>query len=136
MVSTHSVQFSCSVMSESLRPHGLQHARPPCPSPIQLISDIQILFSCLVMTLSNPVDCSMPGFPILHHLLELSQTHLHWIGDANQPSGPLLSTSPAFNFSQHQDLFQWVSSLNQVIKVLEFQLQPQSFQWIFRVDFL
>ena len=137
MVSTHSVQFSHSVMSESLWPHGLQHARPPCPSPTQLISDIQILFSCLVMTLSNPVDCSMPGFPILHHLLELSQTHVHWVSDAIQPSYPLSSTSTsALNLSQHQGLFQWVSYLNQVTKVLEFQLQPQSFQWIFRVDFL
>ena len=72
MVSTHSVQFSHSVMFDSLRPHGLQHTRPPYPSPTQLISDIQISFSSSVVTLSNPMDCSMSDFPVLHHLLELS----------------------------------------------------------------
>ena len=56
--------------------------------------------------------------------------HVHWIGDAIQPSHPLSSPSPAFNLSQHQGLFQWVSSSHQVAKVLEFQLQHQSFQWI------
>ena len=64
-------------------------------------------------------------------------THVHWVGDAIQPSHPLLSPSlPAFNFSQHQGLFKWVSSLHQVANVLEFQLQHQSFQWIFRTAFL
>ena len=73
---------------------------------------------------------------VLHHLLELAQTHVHWVGDAIQPSHPLLSSSsPAFYLSQHQGLFQWVAS-HQVAKVLEFQLQHQSYQWIFRVDFL
>ena len=85
-------------------------------------------------TLCSPMDCSMPGFPVHHQLLELAQTHVHRVGDAIQPSHPLLSPSPAFNLSQHQGLFQWVSSLHQVAKVLEFQ--HQSFQWIFRVDFL
>ena len=87
-------------------------------------------------TLCHPMDCSMPGFPVLHHLLELAQTQVHWVGDAIQLSHPLSSPSPALNLSQHQGLFQWVSSLHQVAKVLEFQLQYQSFQWIFRVDFL
>ena len=74
-----SVQFSCSVVSDSLWPHGLQHARPPCSSP----------------------------------------THIHWVGDAIQPSHPLLSPSPpAFNLSQHQGLFKWVTPLHQVAKVL------------------
>ena len=91
--------------------------------------------SCL--TLCNPTDCSIPGFPVYHQLLELAQTHLHQSGDAMLPSHPLSSpSSPAFNFSQHQRLFQWVSSLHQVAKVLEFQLQHQSFQWIFSTDFL
>ena len=82
-------------------------------------------------TLCHPVDCSTPGFPVLHHLLELVQTHVHWVGDAIQPSHPLSSPSPpAFNLYQHQGLFQWVSSWYQVAKVLE--LQHQSFQWIFR----
>ena len=63
------------------------------------------------------MDCSMPGFPV-HHQHELVQTHVHWIGDAIQPSHPLLSPSPpVFNLSQHQDLFQWVSSSHQVAKV-------------------
>ena len=81
------------------------------------------------------MDCSTPGFPVYHQLLELAQTHVHWVGDAIQPSHPLSSPSPpAFNLSQHQGLFQWVSSLDQVAKVLELQLQHQSFQWIFRID--
>ena len=87
--------------------------------------------------LCNPIDCSYPGFPVHHRLPELVQTHVHWVGDAMQPSHPLSSPSlPAFNLSQHQGLFQWVSSSYQVYRVLEFQLQHQSFQWIFRVDFL
>ena len=92
-----SVQFSCSVVSNSLQPHGLQHARL---------------------------------FPVHHQLLEFTQTHVHWVSDAIKPSHPLLPPSPlALNLSQHQGLFQWVSSLYQVAKVLEFQLQHQSFQW-------
>ena len=88
-------------------------------------------------TLWDPMDCSMPGFPVQHELPELTQTHVHWVGDAIQPFHPLLSPSPpAFNLPQHQGLFQWVGSSNQVAKVLEFQLQHQSFQWIFRIDFL
>ena len=71
----------------------------------------------------------MPGFPVHHQLLDLPQIHVHLVGDAIQPSHPLLSpSSPAFNLSQHQSLFQRVSSLHQVDKVLEFQLQHQSFR--------
>ena len=76
------------------------------------------------------------GFPVHHQLLELAQTHVHQVGDAIQPSHPLLSPSSAFNLFQHQDLFQWVSSSYQVAKVLELQLQHQSFQRKFRTDFL
>ena len=91
--------------------------------------------SCL--TLCDPMDCSMPGFPVYHQLLELAQTHVHRVGDVIQPSHPLSSPSPpAFYLSQHQGLFQWVSFLHQVAKVLEFLLQHQSFQWIFRTAFL
>ena len=62
-------------------------------------------------TLCDPIDGSPPGFPVLHHLLELAQTHVCWVGDAIQPSRPLLPPSPpAFNLSQHQGLFQWVIS--------------------------
>ena len=75
-------------------------------------------------TLCDPMDCSMPGFSVYHQLPELTQTHVHWIGDTIQPSLPLLSPSlPAFNLYQHQGLFQWVSSSHQVAKVLVFQLQ-------------
>ena len=88
-------------------------------------------------TLCDPMDCSMTGFPIHHQLLELAQTHVHQVDDAIQPSHPLLSPSPpAFNLSQHQGLFKWVSSSHQVAKILEFQLQSQSFQWRSRTDFI
>ena len=91
--------------------------------------------SCL--TLCKPMDCSTPGLPVHHQLPELTQTHVHWVGDAIQPSYPLSSPSPpALNLSQHQSLFQWVSSSYQVAKVLEPQIQHQSFQWILRTDFL
>ena len=83
------------------------------------------------------MDCSRPGFPVHHQLQELAQTHVHQVGHVIQPSHLLSSPSPpAFNLSQHQGLFQWVSSLHQVTRVLEFQLQHQSFPWIFRNDFL
>ena len=79
-------------------------------------------------TLCDPMDCSTPGLPVHHQFPELSQTRVHWVGDAIQPSHPLLSPSPpAFNLSQPQGLFQWVSSSRQVAKVLEIQLQHQSF---------
>ena len=82
------------------------------------------------------MDCSMPGFPVHHQFPELSQTHVHQVGDTVQSCHPLSSPSPSiFNLFQHQGLFQWVSSSCQVDKVLEFQLQHQSFQWIFRTDF-
>jgi len=101
-------------------------------SSVQFSSGVQ---SCL--TLCDPMDCSIPGFPVLHQLLGLAQTLVRWVGDASQPSHPLSpSYSLAFNLSQHQGLFQWVSSLYQVAKVFELQLQHQSFQWIFRTDFL
>ena len=102
MLITRPVQFSCSVMSNSFRPHGLQHARLPCPSP-------------------TPGTClnSCPA--------------CRW---SIQPSHPLSSPSPAFNLSQHQGLFKWVSSSHQVAKLLEFQFQHQSFQWIFGTAFL
>ena len=78
----------------------------------------------LCPTLCNLMDCSMPGLPVHHQLPELAQTHVHRVGDAIQPSHPLSSPSPpAFNLSQHQGLFKWVSSSYQVAKLLEFQLQ-------------
>ena len=96
-----SVQFSSSVVSDSLRPH----------------------------------DHSMPGLPVHHQLPEFTQTHVHRVADAIQPSHPLLSPSPpAPSPSQHQDLLQWVNSSHEVAKVLEFQLQHQSVQRTFRTD--
>ena len=86
-------------------------------------------------TLCNPMDCSTPDFPVHHQLPGLAQTHVHWVGDAIKPSHPLLSPSPpTFNLSQHQGLFWWVSSSHEVVKVLQLQLQHESFQWIFRPD--
>ena len=84
----------------------------------------------------TPMDSSTPGLPVYHQLLKLTQTHVHQVSDAIQPSHPLSSPSPpAFNLSQHQGISQGVSS-HQVAKALELQLQHQSFQWIFRTDFL
>ena len=92
----------------------------------QLVSSV--VQSC--PTLCDHMDCSTPGFLVHHQLLELTQTYVHQIGDAIQLSHPLLSPClPAFNLSQRQGLLQWVSSSYQVAKVLEFQLQHQSFQW-------
>ena len=90
-------------------------------------------FSCPVMSDSLwPHGCSIPGLSV-----PVTQVQVHCIGDAIQPSHPLMPSSPsAFNLPQHQGLFQWVSHLYPVTKVLELQLQHQSFQWIFRVDFL
>ena len=80
-------------------------------------------------TLCNPMNHSTPGLPVHHQLPEFTQTHAHWVGDTTQPSHPLLSPSPpAPNPSQHQGLFQWVNSLHEAAKVLEFQLQHQFFQ--------
>ena len=96
----------------------------------------------LCPTLCDPINCSMPGLPVHHQLPKLTRTHVHWVGDAIQPSHPLLSPSPpTFNLPQHQGLFKWVSSLQQVAKVLQLHLQYQSFQWIlglisFRMDWL
>ena len=101
-----------------------------------------LLCCCCPVTESCPalcdlMDCSTPGFPVLHCLLDFFQTHVYLVGDAIQPSHPPSPASPPdVNLSQHQGLFQWVGSLHQVTKVLKLQLLYQSFQWIFRVDFL
>jgi len=101
-------------------------------------------FSCCCCSVSKTcsplcyaVNCSMPAFPVLSYLPEFTQAHVDWVGDAIQTPHPMSPSSPpALGLSQHQGLFQWVSSLHQVARVLEFQLLHQSFQWIFRVDFL
>ena len=89
----------------------------------------------LCPTLCDPMNHSTPGLPVHHQLPEFTQIHAHWVGDTIQPSHPLSSPfPPAPNPSQHQGLFQWVNSSHEVAKVLEFQLQHQSFQWIPRTD--
>ena len=91
----------------------------------------------LCPTLCNLMDCSTPGFPVHHQLPEPTQSHVYQVSDTVQLSHPLSSPSPpAFNLFHHQSLLKWVHSSHQVAKVLEFQLQHQSFQWIFRTDFL
>ena len=94
---------------------------------------ISIAQSC--PTLCDPINCSTPGLPVYHHLPEFTQTHVHWVSDAIQPSHPLSSPCPSSpNPSQHQGLFYLVNSSQEVAKVLEFQ--HQSFQWTPRTDLL
>ena len=102
-------------------------------SLLQFSSDHSL--SCV--QLCDPMNRSTPGLPVHHQLPEFTQTHVHRVSDAIQPSHPLSSLSPpALNLSQHQGLFKWVSSSHQVVKGLEFQLQNQSFQWTPRTDLL
>ena len=103
--------------------HHLPSTLSPMPSfSVQFNSVTQ---SC--PTLCDPMNRSTPGLPVHHQLPEFTQTHVHWVGDAIQPSHPLSSSSPpALNLSQDQGLFKWVSPSHQVAKVLEFQLQHQS----------
>ena len=107
-----------------------------CAYVIYGISSVSsVAQSCL--TLCDPMDCSTPGFPVHHQLSEFTQTLVHWVGDAIQPSHPLSSPSPpTFSLSQHQGLFKWVDLSHQVAKVSEFQLQHQSFLWTPRTDVL
>ena len=141
---SHTVYFSLPWLLPTPVSSGFLHLVHSHPKPhahkyFQLIVGWIIQFSSATQscpTLCDPIDCSTPGLPVHHQLLEFTQTHAHWVSDAIQPSHPLLSPSPAFNLFQHQGLFKWVSSSHQVTKVLEFQLQHQSFQWIFRTDCL
>ena len=106
----------------------------------QLKGSVLTFYCCSVAklcpALCNPVNCSMLGFPVLHYLLEFARNHVHWVSDAIQTAHSLLPSSPpALDLSQNQGLFHWViGSSHQVAKVLELQLQDQSFQWIFKVD--
>ena len=100
------------------------------------ISSVQFSHS-VVSDSCDPMNRSTPGLPVYHQLLDSTQTHVYWVGDAIQPSHPLSSPSPpALNPSQHQDLFKWVRSSRQVAKVLQFQFQYQSFKWTPRTDLL
>ena len=98
---------------------------------------VLMLFSVaqLCWTLCNSMDCRTPGFPV-HYLPEFVQTHVHWVDDASGHLILSLLSPSAFSLSQHQVLFPWVGSSHQVAEVLQLQFQHQSFQWIFRVDFL
>ena len=122
--------------------HGLYS---PCGRNVsdtteQLSLALSVQFSSVAQSCPTPCDPmnrSTPGLPVHHQLPESTQTHVRWVSDAIQPSHPLSSPSPpALNLCQHQGLFRWVSSLHQVAKVLEFQLQNQFFQWTSRTDLL
>ena len=110
--------------------------------PLFIFAFVAFPYSCCSVTqscptLRNPMDCSTPGFPVLHYLLEFAETHVHWVSVAYQSTHPRSPPSPlTLNLPQLEGLFQWVGSSNQVVKVLELQFQHQSFQWIFRVDCL
>ena len=118
------------------------HYQPKCNTYIDLLLVLQsalqigsVSQSC--PTLCDPMNRSTPGLPVHHQPPEFTQTHVHRVSDAIKPSHPLSSPSPpAFNLSQLQGVFKWVSSSHQVAKVLEFQLQHQSFQWTPRTDLL
>ena len=107
---------------------------------INCISILSVQFSSVTqscLTLCYPINHGTPGLPVHHQLWEFIQTHVHRVGDAIQPSHLLSSPSPPTpNPSQHQGVFQWVSCLHEVAKVLEFQLQHQFFQWTPRTDLL
>ena len=110
--------LSSNIIVQKHQFFGVQLLYGPPLTSIQFSSVAQ---SC--PTLCDRLGNSTPGLPVHHQIPESTQTHAHWVGDAIQPSHPLLSPSPhALNLSQHQGLFQWVSSSHQVAKVLEFQL--------------
>ena len=114
----HLSRFMGLLKTEIIRPFPFSSVTQLCP------------------THCDPKNCSTPGLPVHYQLPGFTQTHVHWVGDTIQISHPLSSPSLlAFNLSQYQGFFQWVSSSHQVAKVLKFQLQCQSFQSIFRTDF-
>ena len=123
--------MNCSLPGSSV--HGIFQARVLewCAIAFSILySRYLVQFSLVSQScpiLCDPMDCSIPGFSVHHQLPELAQIHVYWVGDAIKPSHPLSSPSPVFNLSQHQGLFKWISSSHQVVKVLELQLQHQSF---------
>ena len=112
--------------SPSLKADSLPSETPGKPHIYMTMYKIDNQFSSVAqscLTLCDPMNCSTPGLPVHHQLPEFTQTHVHWVSDAIQPSHPLSSPSPpAPNPSQHQGLFQWINSSHEVAKVLEFQL--------------
>ena len=129
MPSNHLILCRPILLLPSIFPYIRVFSYEVCP-----VKFISVAQSC--PTLCDPMDWSKLGFTVYHQLPEFTQTDVHWVCDAIQPSHPLSSPSPAFNHSQHQSLFQWVSLSHQVAKELELQLQHQSFQWTPRTDFL
>ena len=133
-------QDSKPYLMQTLKPSRHNYWSPHTTAPVlykrihrnkELVQFSSVTQSCL--TLCD----SMPGLPVHHQLPGFTQTHVHWVCDAIQPSHPLSSPSPtALNLSKHQGLFKWVSSSHQEAKVLEFQLQHQSFQWTLSTDLL
>ena len=112
---------------------------PTCVFPL-ISYNLSVQFSSLAQlceALCDSKDCRKPALPVHHYFLAPTQTRVHRVSNAIQPSHPLSSLSPhTFNHSQSHGLFNWVSSSHQVAKVVEFQLQHQSFQWMFRTEFL
>ena len=132
-------RYSHPIRAPGRQEQGAINIRPLSPSHFLLDLPFSSVAQ-LCLTLCDPMDCSTPGLPVHHQLPEFTQTHVHCVGDTIQPSHPLSTPSPpAFNLSQHQGLFQF-SSLNQMTKVLEFQLQHQSNDYSglisFRIDLL
>ena len=144
---------SLSLLQGIFPSQGLNPHLPLCKGILYQLSYYMYLYVCVcvhvyihtccfcsVTQLRPPfcelVDCSIPGLPSPHHLPEFVQIHVHCIGDAIQPSHPLMPSSPsALNLSQHQELFQWIVCSHQMTKILELQLQHQCFQQVFRIDF-
>ena len=126
-LSMHAAHIGVWLLYNVVLTSTVQHSESA--SSVQSISRVWLF--------ATPMDYSTPGLPVHHQLPEFTQTHVHWVRDAIQSSHPLsFPSSPAFNLSQHQDLYKWVNSSHQVAKVLEFQLQHQSFQWTLRTDLL
>ena len=136
-----SVTQLCPTLCNPIDCWSLPRVLCPWASPARILEWFAIFYSKFSSvaqscpTLCDPMNRSTPGLPVHHQLPESTQTHVHQVGDAIQPSHPLSSPSlPALNLSQHQGLFKWVSSSYQVANILEFQLQHQSFQWTPRTD--
>ena len=110
-----------------------------CPVSVDSICAKDFCFLCggvcCSVALWDPRDCSTPGFPVLHYLLEFTQTHVHWVSHAIQPSHPLPPPSPpALSLSQHRSIFQGASSSHQVAKVFAFKMQENKILWVFYLN--
>ena len=131
--------FSQCLYSQNWNNSNVHHRKMEKQIVVEYYNEFSsVQFSCSVVSNSLwPMNCSTPGLPVHHQLLEFTKTHVHRVSNAIQSSHPLSSPSPpAPSRSQHQSLLQWVDSSHEVAKVLEFQLQHQSFQWTPRTDLL